>query len=107
MVWAKVVVGDEKGWGCWWRGPSRRRQEGGRFLSVDDEVRLRANLDARRTRTEAEDMDVFDDAASDRSSVRNIVTHMEGRGRSQPLQQQQRTGRQDSVQASVPQGGAG
>ena len=76
MVWAKVVVGDEKGWGCWWRGPSRRRQEGGRFLSVDDEVRLRANLDARRTRTEAEDMDVFDDAASDRSSVRNIVTHM-------------------------------
>ena len=52
-------------------------------------------------------MDVFDDAASDRSSVRNIVTHMEGRGRSQPLQQQQRTGRQDSVQASVPQGGAG
>ena len=97
-----MVVGDEKGWGCWWRGPSRRRQEGGRFLSVDDEVRLRANLDARRTRTKAEDMDVFDDKAIDRSSVRNIVTHMEGRGRSQPLQQQQRTGRQDSVQASVP-----
>ena len=92
-----------------WRGggPSRRRQEGGRFLSVEEELRLRTNLDARRTRTEVEDMDVFDDAASDRSSVRNIVTHMEGRGRSQPLPQQHRTGRQDSVQASVPQVGAG
>ena len=88
-------------------GPSRRRQEGGRFLSAEDEGRLRANLDARRTRTEAEDMDVFDDAASDRSSVRNIVTHMEGRGRGQPLQQQQRTGRQDGSQASSQQGAGG
>ena len=92
-----------------WRGggPSRRRQEGGRFLSGEEELRLRTNLDARRTRTEVEDMDVFYDAVSDRSSVRNIVTHMEGRGRSQPLPQQQRTGRQDSVQVSVPQVGAG
>ena len=88
-------------------GPSRRRQEGGRFLSAEDEGRLRANLDARRTRTEAEDMDVFDDAASDRSSVRNIVTHMEGRGRGQPMQQQQRTGRQDGSQASSQQGAGG
>ena len=96
-----------RGGGVGGGGPSRRRQEGGRFLSVEDEGRLRANLDARRTRTEAEDMDVFDDAASDRSSVRNIVTHMEGRGRSQPLQQQQRTGRQDGSQASSQQGAGG
>ena len=96
-----------RGGGVGGGGPSRRRQEGGRFISVDDEVRLRANLDARRTRTEAEDMDVFDDAASDRSSVRNIVTHMEGRGRGQPLQQQQRTGRQDGSQASSQQGAGG
>ena len=96
-----------RGGGVGGGGPSRRRQEGGRFLSAEDEGRLRANLDARRTRTEAEDMDVFDDAASDRSSVRNIVTHMEGRGRSQPLQQQQRTGRQDGSQASSQQGTGG
>ena len=96
-----------RGGGVGGGGPSRRRQEGGRFLSAEDEGRLRANLDARRTRTEAEDMDVFDDAASDRSSVRNIVTHMEGRGRSQPLQQQQRTGRQDGSQASSQQGAGG
>ena len=96
-----------RGGGVGGGGPSRRRQEGGRFLSAEDEGRLRANLDARRTRTEAEDMDVFDDAASDRSSVRNIVTHMEGRGRGQPLQQQQRTGRQDGSQASSQQGAGG
>ena len=96
-----------RGGGVGGGGPSRRRQEGGRFLSAEDEGRLRANLDARRTRTEAEDMDVFDDAASDRSSVRNIVTHMEGRGRSQPLPQQQRTGRQDGSQASSQQGAGG
>ena len=96
-----------RGGGVGGGGPSRRRQEGGRFLSAEDEGRLRANLDARRTRTEAEDMDVFDDAASDRSSVRNIVTHMEGRGRGQPLQQQQRTGRQDGSQASSQQGVGG
>ena len=35
-----------RGGGVGGGGPSRRRQEGGRFLSVDDEVRLRANLDA-------------------------------------------------------------
>ena len=96
-----------RGGGVGGGGPSRRRQEGGRFLSAEDEGRLRANLDARRTRTEAEDMDVFDDAASDRSSVRNIVTHMEGRGRGQPLPQQQRTGRQDGSQASSQQGAGG
>ena len=96
-----------RGGGVGGGGPSRRRQEGGRFLSAEDEGRLRANLDARRTRTEAEDMDVFDDAASDRSSVRNIVTHMEGRGRGQPMQQQQRTGRQDGSQASSQQGAGG
>ena len=63
-------------------GPGRRllRQETSRFLSAEDETRLRTNLDVRRTRTKVEDMDVFDDAASDRGSVRNIVTHMEGRG---------------------------
>ena len=78
-------------------GPGRRpvRQETSRFLSTEEETRLRTNLDTRRTRTEAEDMDVFDDAASDRGSVRDIVTHMEGRG-----QQQQRTGRQDKGQAN-------
>ena len=90
-------------------GASRRipRQEASRFLSVEDEARLRTNLEVRRTRTEAEDMDVFDDTASDRSSVRNIVTHMEGRGRSQLPPQQQRTGWQDTVQVIVHQDGAG
>ena len=85
-------------------GPGRRpvRQEASRFLSTEEETRLRTNLDTRRTRTEAEDMDVFDDAASDRGSVRDIVTHMEGRG-----QQQLRTGRQDKGQANGPEVGGG
>ena len=62
-------------------GPGRRsvRQETSRFLSTEDETRLRTNLGLRRTGTEVEEMDVFDDAASDRGSVRNIITHMEGR----------------------------
>ena len=50
-------------------------------------------------------MDVFDDAASDRDSVRNIVTHIEGRGQQQG--QQQRTGRQDNAQATGPEVGGG
>ena len=90
-------------------GPGKRllRQETSRFLSAEDESRLRSNLDARRTRTEVDDMDVFDDAASDRDSVRNIVTHIEGRGQQQG--QQQRTGRRDNAQDTGPEvvGGQG
>ena len=84
-------------------GPGRRllRQETSRFLSAEDESRLRTNLEARRTRTEVDDMDVFDDAASDRDSVRNIVTHIEGRGQQQG--QQQRTGRKDNAQDTGPE----
>ena len=87
-------------------GPGRRqlRQETSRFLSTEDESRLRTNLGLRRTRTEVEEMDVFDDAASDRGSVRDIVTHMEGRGQQQ---QQQRTGRQDNAQTTGPEVGGG
>ena len=86
-------------------GPGRRtvRQESSRFLSADEEARLRTNLGLRRTGTEVEEMDVFDDA-SDRGSVRNIVTHMEGRGQQQ---HQQRTGRQDNAQATGQEGGSG
>ena len=88
-------------------GPGRRllRQETSRFLRAEDESRLRTNLEARRTRTEVDDMDAFDDAASDRDSVRNIVTHIEGRGQQQG--QQQRTGRQDNAQVTGPEVGGG
>ena len=75
-------------------------------MRVEDEAKLRTNVEVRRTRTEVDDMDVFDDAVSDRSSVRNIVTHMEGRGLLQQAQQQ-RVGRQDNVQVIVQQDGAG
>ena len=87
-------------------GPGRRqaRQETSRFLSTEDESRIRTNLGLRRARTEVEEMDVFDDAASDRGSVRDIVTHMEGRGQQQ---QQQRTGRQDNAQTTGPEVGGG
>ena len=77
------------------------------FLSMEDKTRLRTNLEVRRTRTEVDDMEVFEDAASDRSSVRNIVTHMEDRGLLQQSQQQQRTGRLDNVQVVVPEEGGG
>ena len=87
-------------------GPGRRqaRQETSRFLSTEDESRIRTNLGLRRARTEVEEMDVFDDAVSDRGSVRDIVTHMEGRGQQQ---QQQRTGRQDNAQTTGPEVGGG
>ena len=47
-------------------GPGRRllRQEMSRFLSAEDETRLRTNLEVRRTRTEVDDMEVFEDAAT-------------------------------------------
>ena len=80
-------------------GASRRipRQEASRFLSVEDEARLRRNVEVRRARTEADDMDIFDDAVSDWGSVRNIATQMEGRGPAQQAQQQQWTGWQENV----------
>ena len=64
---------------------------------MEDEARLRTNVEVRRARTEADDMDVFDDAVSDWGSVRNIATQMEGRGPAQQAQQQQWTGWQENV----------